>query len=209
MNPNRSTKDAPAAQTGVPILEHREFVAFSCFDADLFSVEATVDHVLQGDTFTKHWEELKLPEQPYRAPMQGTFWAPRSAQGKTALVAQLEDGWQTLCRLIATKGAVRTLVVRASSRHAEWPVVDFQYYEDSVPKRCVRAMKDDSKWDFFQQGEALAEEDPYRYRARRIRDRLTSEDVSSLATKLGWPVSDEGFWSSTHQALRVTLSRPW
>jgi len=194
----------------IAILERRSFVAFACIDADLTSVKETVDRALSpGFDIEQRWSDFSLPDQLYNPPSnKGTFWTPASAPDKTAFMANLTDGWHSLCHILGTDGGLRTLYVRASTTQEKWPVTDFEYYQDGLSIRYVRAMKEDPRWEFFQKGQPLAEENLQRYRARRIRDRLTEQDVADIATKLGWPISKADFWKSTQPALTVEHTWP-
>jgi hypothetical protein len=194
----------------IPILEYRSFVAFTCFDADLASLEEAVDRAAVG-FIRRHWSrrqsDFTLPDQVYNPPShRGIFWSPESAPGKTAFMSNLTDGWQSLCHMLGTKEGLRTLRVRASTAREEWPVVDFEYYRGGLSCRYVRAMRDDPRWEFFQTGQPLDEENLERYSARRIRDRLTEQDVADIAAKLGWPVSRADFWKSCQPVVAVELT---
>jgi hypothetical protein len=57
-------------------------------------------------------------------------------------------------------------------------------------------MKDDPKWEFYSVGTPLPFEDLVKYRARKVRDRLTPSMLWSYVRSLGWDIQDAGFWNA-------------
>ncbi|WP_217267509.1 hypothetical protein [Achromobacter insolitus] len=121
-------------------------------------------------------------------------------------MSNLTDGWQALCHILGTEGRLRMLCVRASTLQEQWPVVDFEYFEGGLSLRYVRAIQDDSKGDFFKMGQPIPAEDLGRSNLSRTRHWLTLQDISDIATRLGWPISKAAFWTSPQAALRLQLT---
>ena len=58
-----------------------------------------------------------------------------------------------------------------------------------------QAAQTDDRWDFFQIGQPLPEEDTQLYTARRKRDRLNEEYLLQLLTRLGASPWSESFYA--------------
>ena len=78
---------------------------------------------------------------------------------------------------------------------------------DGIIDRRVQAAQTDRKWDFFEQGEPLPEEDLDGYRVRRKRDRLNERRLIELLSRLGAAPWDETFYALPEQKV-FSLSRP-
>lgn len=74
-------------------------------------------------------------------------------------------------------------------------------------ERRVQAAKTDKRWDFFEQGDPLPEEDLDGYRAKRKRDRLNERRVMELLARLGADPWNEAFYALPEQKV-FSLSRP-
>lgn len=78
---------------------------------------------------------------------------------------------------------------------------------DGIVDRRVQAARTDKKWDFFEHGDPLPEEDVEGYRARRKRDRLNEHRMIDLLNRLGADPWSEAFYDLSGQQV-FALSRP-
>ena len=136
-----------------------------------------------------------------RHPAKVMLFAPRIAPQTSVLFANYEDGWPTLA--VCTSMRIPEPVYRfaLSTDDDEWPKNLFEILDGGVTRRHVSILKDVDRWVFWQKGEPIAEEDVEEYRNRRIRHRLTREYLVSLATRLHFPIADDGFWESDSEAV--------
>jgi hypothetical protein len=65
----------------------------------------------------------------------------------------------------------------------------------NVLERSVHASQQDNKWEFFESGQALEEEDLQLYKARNKRARLNEERMSQLLARLGASPWSEQFYA--------------
>jgi hypothetical protein len=93
--------------------------------------------------------------------------------------------------------------IRATTPNVEWPVNEFICYEGGTRRRVVRAMRDSPRWDFYSDGEVLPCEALESYGRRRVRDRLTREDLLSYLEAWGAPVRSDEFWRSSEPAFTL------
>jgi hypothetical protein len=86
----------------------------------------------------------------------------------------------------------------------EWPINEFSAYESNGLQRCVRAMNDTSRWDFYTQGVPLNFENEAAYKATRLRDRIQRESllgyVESWGAEEGTPNAATGRWHRQYVA---------
>jgi hypothetical protein len=78
-----------------------------------------------------------------------------------------------------------------------WPICELEWIVAGQSRRFLRAMKDDSSWEFFQKGDLLPFEDGEMYRRKRIRDRFTSQMLWSYVSSLGWERAPDSLWEAT------------
>lgn len=77
----------------------------------------------------------------------------------------------------------------------------------ALVERLVQAARTDRRWDFFERGEPLPEEDVDGYRARRKRDRLNERRVMELLDRLDARPWDEAWYALPEQPV-FRLERP-
>jgi hypothetical protein len=109
------------------------------------------------------------------------------------------DGYDSLCHCLTKNHRLTTV---HWSAHDEWTTfqsgAQFLYRRadgSNVIERTVQAAQTDDRWDFFQIGQPLPEEDTQLYTARRKRDRLNEEYLLQLLTRLGASPWSESFYA--------------
>lgn len=151
-------------------------------------------------------EVFAMPEmRPYAyrpGHAYGCFWSPRGRPSGTALVANCAIGFN-----LARRFKHPVLGLRMSAPDDEWPICELSLYEQGALKRFVRAFRDDTRWDFFEQGERLPFEKDEYYRKRRIRDRLTPELLRGYSLALGWDLAPSALFASDRTAVSL-IHRP-
>lgn len=176
------------------------YIAISLFEAPLNQVVREALSGLPG----YRADETSIPPIPVQrnssTEPQGTLWTPRAAPGRCALMGHMDDGWYTLSNWLAEQMKVPILRLQATAELSPQYVCSFEYWSDGFSSRSVRALND-QPWTFRQSGKPLKQEDLAQYKAKRIRDRVTPQYLASLATGLGWPVSEADFWQSDGPAF--------
>jgi len=151
---------------------------------------------------------LVFPSQPYsRNPADPPMllWSPACAPELTAFMPQVSSGDYFIIEYACRRFGFAGVDVRSTTLDVEWPVNEFIVYESNELRRCVRALKDSPRWEFYTQGEPLDFENEEAYTARRVRDRIHRESLLGCVESWGAPVRNSGFWSSRQEA--VTLVR--
>ncbi len=110
----------------------------------------------------------------------------------TILVANLQDGWQSLGYIISAKLHIPALVLAVHSHNDKFPANSFSMIRDGYDVRHVSARKED-KWIFYSEGEIQSFEDPSIYQKRIIKDRLPPEAIARIARKKGVDINSESF----------------
>ncbi|MEE8452146.1 MAG: hypothetical protein V3R99_09535, partial [Thermoguttaceae bacterium] len=104
------------------------------------------------------------------------LWEPSTCRDTTAFASNLEDGWDSMVYVLSTKNKIRSVAIRYDSIDAsDYPICELQTYEDGGSRRIVRTMKDDPKWEFFEEGSPYDFEDLERYKLRLKRERFDWE----------------------------------
>jgi hypothetical protein len=133
------------------------------------------------------------------------LWSPACAPELTAFMPQVSSGDYFFVEYACRRFGFAGIDIRSTTQDFEWPVNEFIVYESNVRRRCVRALKDSPRWEFYTQGDPLDFENEEAYTARRVRDRIQRESLLGYAESWGAPVRNPEFWSSRRQA--VTLVR--
>lgn len=111
---------------------------------------------------------------------------------RTLVVANLEDGWESLGYIASTKHNVEALILEVSTLHDEYPANAFTVVQGGSIVRHVSARKED-RWVFYEEGTRLAFENTALYAKRRIRDRMPPEEVVRIAELHGVALDSEDF----------------
>lgn len=103
------------------------------------------------------------------------------------------------CRRFGVAG----VAIRSTTQDVEWPLNEFISYESNELRRCVRAMKDSPRWNFYTEGIPLDFENEAAYGAKRVRDRVQRESLIGYVESWGAPVRTAEFWKSRHEAMTI------
>lgn len=132
----------------------------------------------------------------------GYFWSPLCKPEATALVANA-----CIAHNLARSFGHRVIEIRVSSASDKWPICEFKLSEGGVERRFIRAFRNDTKWDFYENGEPLPFEDLNQHRNRRVRSRLTPKMLKEYCLALGWNIEPQVLLASAEPA--TTLIRQW
>jgi hypothetical protein len=154
---------------------------------------------------------LVFPVQPYsRGPtdLPLLLWTPACAPELTAFMPQVSSGDYFVVEDACCRFGFAGVSIRSSTQDDEWPINEFIVYESNELRRCVRAMKDSSRWDFYTQGVPLNFENEEAYTSRRLRDRIERESLLRYVESWGAPVGNPEFWSSHQEAMTLVHQSP-
>jgi hypothetical protein len=149
---------------------------------------------------------LIFPSQPYSrsdADPPLLLWSPACAPELTAFMPQVSSGDSFVVEYACRRFGFAGVAIRSSTQDDEWPINEFIVYESNELRRCVRAMKDSSRWEFYTQGAPLHFEDETAYAAKRVRDRIQRESLLGHLESWGAPVRNPEFWSSRQEAMTL------
>jgi hypothetical protein len=150
------------------------------------------------------------PQPGGRRAKKVMFFSPRAAPRSTVMFANGEDGWLTLANCLSNRlPQCNVYIFKISSPRCEWPAYKFKLIRGTEIVRVISALKDVSRWEFWQEGEPLPEEDATEYTKRRVKDQLSREYLVSLAERLGFPVQDDEFWRSDSEAVYFEEQPNW
>jgi len=196
-------------------LKDFEYLVIGLFRAPLADVRAAAENI------------LKVPPGPYvvrdapldirsiyvgRPPSGGAhetravLFEPASSRGTTALFTNLEDGWVTMCNLLAGRVPGEHVHVR-SCIDKDYPASSMEVWDGGTSVRYVQSLREDPSWEFYQKGELRSFEDPANYKKRRIADRLNREILLTYLAKLGWDLTSPEFWKSQRSAVYLEEKR--
>lgn len=120
------------------------------------------------------------------------------------------DGYDSLCWLLTSRHRLATI---HWSSHDEWTTFQsgslfhWRKHEGAtLSERRVQAAQSDKRWDFFEFGAPLPEEDTSGYNARRKRDRLNERRLMELLSRLGADPWTESFYLLPGDVF--SISRP-
>lgn len=120
------------------------------------------------------------------------------------------DGYDSLCWCLTSHHGLTTI---HWSAHDEWTTFQsgarftFRRRDGAtIVERGVQVAQTDKRWDFFEHGEALAQEDIAGYSVTKKRDRLNERRIVELLGRLGAHPWDAAFYSFPGDAF--TISRP-
>lgn len=127
-------------------------------------------------------------------------------QGDYALAGEVSGELKT--RAVAVVNQEETVRKTASGQwRGEWGVRRFIVYENGELVRAVHCYHGDDGWEFGEEGKPLPFEDVERYKAKRKRERLTSEMVEAYLGALGlWPFEDS-FYIISKQRPALLIER--
>jgi len=124
------------------------------------------------------------------------MWSPSCSSHLTAFMPHVQSGDYFVLQYAHKHMKLGAASIRSTLDNDEWPINEFIVHADGERKRIVRTMRDSSRWDFFAEGEILPFEDEIKYSERRIRDRLSRNDLIKYIEAWGAPVSNFQFWTT-------------
>lgn len=189
------------------ILDSCEYFRFHCLRANREHVVAAVRAGLEASGIVHLYDASEGPVDVRRVcrsrasaqdqrVQRVLFFAPRAASGWTIQFTNMVDGWTTLTHALSRDLGCLAYEFALCHSSVEWPLHRFARVEAGRDTRIVQVLKDDPEWVFWQRGDPLPEEVPTEYTARLRRKRLTREAVIRLATRLGFRIQDDVFWTS-------------
>jgi hypothetical protein len=137
------------------------------------------------------------------------LWSPISAPRLTAFMPQVASGDYFVVSYAHERFGFPLVSVRSTGLEESHPLHEFAVYEGKgvKPRRLVRVMLGEPKWDFYTEGEPLPFENLQAYRAQRIRDRFSSEMLVTYVEQWGAPVRSADFWRSAEDAITLVRTR--
>ncbi len=136
------------------------------------------------------------------------FWEPRLRPATTAFMAAQADGMSHSVWALSQDSPHAWINVRIYD-DAEYPGCFFDYYANfrKVGRRLM-ACKDEEGWDFATEGPIQSFENPDYYGRRLKKDRLNRDVITAYMERLGYKISQDGFWETTKPANFIWQERP-
>jgi hypothetical protein len=113
---------------------------------------------------------------------------------KTLFVSSVGDGYSSMILSLSKAIPGQHLSVNVSRLDIAYPANAINVVDAGKSVRSIHVMLDGDSWVFFQKGEPLSFEDVDRYRARRKKDRLTPQIVSTYLNQIGYGSLRREFW---------------
>jgi hypothetical protein len=195
-------------------LDRTDFLVIALFQARLDDVSRAAGDILAAHfvrgRFDTHWDRIDVRRIYERRPPAGgahairaVFFEPGTTPGTTAFIANLEDGWLTMCNAICLRIAGRHVLMR-SCENDDYPLNDLEVWVDGTSVRHVAAAKEDPSWEFTSRGQPMEFEDTRYYTRRAIGDRINRTVLVEYAAKMGWHLDSPAFWQSDVPALYLS-----
>jgi hypothetical protein len=147
-------------------------------------------------------------ERDTTKPNRIVFWEPRVRPGTTVLMGLFHDGLSHSIFRLSEYSPYTWINIRIYN-DIDYPGCFFDYYADHrKTQRRLMACKDEKGWEFVHRGPVQFFENVAYYSKRMIKDRLNREIITEYLEKLGYAVSNEGFWETTTSASLLWQERP-
>lgn len=184
---------------------HRKYIAVTCINSQVDFVRDDIKNVLvKSDAFELGPDKFNLPKQPYNPEHRAvTIWEPSVKQNATMLMANFSDGWLTLVHNLGIKYNHELYRLRISAPDSEWYVCSMTYYKHGKELRTIQALKDDSRWEFYQRGEVLEFEKIEYYQKRRIKDRFNRAILYEYLNESGWALHNSKMWEPKNSGFVI------
>lgn len=167
--------------------------------------ETNLPHALQKlDPLTTPWDRELLIETQSR-------WIAFFCNGLHACDPESPIGH--LCTIVPCRGIVVHCVPdRSAVQHPNalriYGTVSFTLFSSKQTawlnqERYIRAMNDGGEWVFFCEGQEQSFEQPEKYKARRIVDRLTCEMLEEYCASYGIHLFNEDFYRGRNLITRI------
>lgn len=129
------------------------------------------------------------------------IWQPQSIESDLVVfLSSMTDGWPTLLNKYFSLHKRETICAVLCDKQSKFPYYNFEYKsEDS--DRIIQAMKDEFKWEFFENGPLLPFENELYYQKRKIEDRLNNDIINEYLQNNGIDISKDDFWKSKQMAV--------
>lgn len=118
----------------------------------------------------------------------------------TVFLSNISDGWQTLINAYFNEYQHKIIRVRLSDESCAYPAYIFECMSNSN-HRIIQAIKDDDKWDFYQEGSIMSFENEDNYTRKKIAKRLNNDIIIEYLKKEGIDITEDTFWRSRTMAI--------
>jgi len=177
----------------------RDFFNFSVIKAPLMQVLGAFDSYppmrVKSSLTPAAFPQQNYPGDPNHPLI---MWSPSINPGLTAFMPHVGSGANFVGSYLTAFGFSHIELL--STDHANANAINaFACYEGKTLRRFVRAMREEPRWQFFEQGAPLEFEDVAAYRRRLVRERLTRAMVLKYAEYWGAPIGSDSFWQPLGQ----------
>jgi hypothetical protein len=195
------------------ILSKFEYFLFSVLDCSLAEARAKIlDQKVLWNQFTGMDIETQRDVRPLLLSPDGPDHLPNIQNAillsevdgpsgrKTLFVSSVRDGSSSMIYVLSKRLPGFQISIEVSRMSTEYPRNAMTVLSGGKTTRAVHAMKDDPRWDFWEEGTPLWFEKTEKYSARRIKDRLNTQLMTQYISDLGYGSLDEGYWISKEPA---------
>ncbi len=109
--------------------------------------------------------------------------------GYSAIMGNFQDGWNSLCNVVTADLITHGMTIYTGVKDSGFPVCAFSYVKNGSTLRKVGRSLDKGRWQFSVQGEAIYGEYEKNYNKRLVVDRISTEEVFSIAGSNGFDLS--------------------
>jgi hypothetical protein len=190
-----------------------EYFTFSCFDCSLEQIKRFLQSKFgerkKYDICIKPFEFDLYESKPLKGGAhyeEAYFFTPKNQQNSSVMFSNYSDGLSSLVYQI-------TFELKTTAYNFAITAVDspdalnlFSYIKNGDNIRTVYTMKD-PKWIFYSQGETQWFEDEELYKRESIKTRLDKSILISYCTRMGFDITENGFWESNQSLLFKRLRR--
>lgn len=188
-------------------------MVFTCFHVDMDAIKEALIGILANKekSYQLITDFLSLDRVDFGSPNRGgrlkkcaAIYSPTTSPSDCVFIANSSDGWFTLVNALCSELAAHCISVSTTDDDVEHPINMVRVYEQGRESRCVRAMLDGDRWEFFEKGNVQSFESVANYQKRRIRDRLRRADVVEYLRLAGIDILSAGFWETKTPALYIS-----
>jgi len=183
------------------------------------AVHTEVSRFVADEPVTSSWEAFASLDAAFGAAPEfsnvPTFHLVLPSNSKWTVLwnnSFLCDGYDSLCHCLTHNHGLTTVHWSAHDELTTFqPGASFHHrYAKGVTvvERSVHVAQTDGRWDFFQSGPLLPEENVQLYTARRKRDRLNEEHLSQLLSRLGASPWSEDFYALPGRCFTIHRTAP-
>jgi hypothetical protein len=183
------------------------------------AVHAEVSRFVGNEAVSTSWEVFQNLDAAFGAATEfanvPTFYLVLPTHSKWSVLwnnSFLCDGYDSLCHGLTLNHGLTTLHWWAhDERTSMQSGASFCHRHVSgsnVLERSVHVSQQDTKWCFFESGQALEEEDLQLYKARRKRERLNEDRMSQLLARLGASPWSQKFYALSKPCFVIRRTTP-